>query len=67
MSLCYTPKAVSCLEEIKYNINHCLELALSFPKMYITLQCFDLICSVGPLSMKLWIDFLCFSELNALR
>ena len=27
MSLCYTPKAFSCLEEIKYNINHCLELA----------------------------------------
>ena len=23
--------------------------------------------SVGPLSKKLWIDFLCFSELNALR
>ena len=34
MSLCYTPKAFSCLEEIKYNINHCLELAPSFPKMY---------------------------------
>ena len=34
ISLCYTPKAVSCLEEIKYNINHCLELAPSFPKMY---------------------------------
>ena len=34
MSLCYTPKAFSCLEEIKYNINHCLELASSFPKMY---------------------------------
>ena len=34
MSLCYTPKAFSCSEEIKYNINHCLELAPSFPKMY---------------------------------
>ena len=34
ISLCYTPKAFSCLEEIKYNINHCLELAPSFPKMY---------------------------------
>ena len=34
MSLCYTPKAFSCLEETKYNINHCLELAPSFPKMY---------------------------------
>ena len=34
MSLCYTPKVFSCLEEIKYNINHCLELAPSFPKMY---------------------------------
>ena len=34
MSLCYTPKAFSCLEEIKYNIYHCLELAPSFPKMY---------------------------------
>ena len=34
MSLCYTPKAFSCLEEIKYHINHCLELAPSFPKMY---------------------------------
>ena len=34
MNLCYTPKAFSCLEETKYNINHCLELAPSFPKMY---------------------------------
>ena len=34
MSLCYTPKAFSCLEETKYNINHCLELAPGFPKMY---------------------------------
>ena len=34
MSLCYTPTAFSCLEEIKYNINHCLELAPSFLKMY---------------------------------
>ena len=34
MSLCYTPKAFSCLEETKYNINHCLELVPSFPKMY---------------------------------
>ena len=34
MSLCYTPLAFSCLEEIKYNINHCLELASTFPKMY---------------------------------
>ena len=34
MRLCYTPKAFSCLEEIKYKINHCLELAPSFPKMY---------------------------------
>ena len=34
MSLCYTPEAFSCLEETKYNINHCLELASSFPKMY---------------------------------
>ena len=32
--LCYTPKVFSCLEEIKHNINHCLELAPSFPKMY---------------------------------
>ena len=32
--LCYTPKAFSCLEEIKFNIKHCLELAPSFPKMY---------------------------------
>ena len=31
MSLCYTPKAFSCLEEIK---DYCLELAPSFPKMY---------------------------------
>ena len=30
------PKPFSCLEEIKYNIiNHCLELAPSFPQMYI--------------------------------
>ena len=43
MSLCYTPKAFSCLEEIKYNINHCLELAPSFPKMYnITMFWFDI-------------------------
>ena len=34
ISLCYTPKALSCLEEIIYNINHCLELAPSFPKTY---------------------------------
>ena len=34
MSLCYTPEAFSCSEETKYNINHCLELASSFPKMY---------------------------------
>ena len=31
MSLCYTPKAFSCSEEIKYKLNHCLELAPSFP------------------------------------
>ena len=42
VSLCYTPKAFSCLEEIKYNINHCLELAPSFPKMY-NITVFDLI------------------------
>ena len=43
MSLCYTPKAFSCLEETKYNINHCLELAPSFPKMYnITMFWFDI-------------------------
>ena len=34
MSLCYTPLAFSCLEEIKYNVNPCLELASSFPKMH---------------------------------
>ena len=33
MSLCYTPDAFYCLEEIKCNIKHCLELAPSFPKM----------------------------------
>ena len=43
MSLCYTPKAFSCLEETKYNINHCLKLAPSFPKMYnITMFWFDI-------------------------
>ena len=34
MSLCYTPEAFFWLEEIEYDINHCLELAPSFPKMY---------------------------------
>ena len=43
MSLCYTPTAFSCLEEIKYNINHCLELAPSFLKMYnITMFWFNI-------------------------
>ena len=28
------PKTFSCLEEMKYNINHCLELAPSSLKMY---------------------------------
>ena len=37
------PKTFSCLEEIKYNINHCLELASSFPKMHqITMFQFDI-------------------------
>ena len=34
ISLCYMPKTFSWLEEMKYNINHCLELARSFMKMY---------------------------------
>ena len=34
MGLYYTPKAFTCSEEIKYNINHYSELAPSFPKMY---------------------------------
>ena len=43
MNLCYTPKAFSCLEETKYNINLCLELAPSFQKMYnITMFWFDI-------------------------
>ena len=37
------PKTYFWLEEIKYNINHCLELAPSFWKMYkITLFPFDI-------------------------
>ena len=28
------PKTFFCLEEIKYNLNHCLKLAPSFLKMY---------------------------------
>ena len=43
MSLCYTPLAFSYSEEIKYNVNPCLELARSFPKMHnITMFRFNL-------------------------
>ena len=34
IGLCYTLKTFSCLKKIKDNINHCLELAPSFLKMY---------------------------------
>ena len=37
------PKTFSWLEEIKYNLHHCLELAPSFLKMYnITMFRFDI-------------------------
>ena len=37
------PKTFSWSEEIKYNLNHCLELAPSFLKMYnITMFRFDI-------------------------
>ena len=31
---CYMPKTFSWSEEMKYDLNHCLELAPSFLKMY---------------------------------
>ena len=34
ISLCYMPKTFFWLEEIKYNLNHCLGLGPSFLKMY---------------------------------
>ena len=55
------PKTFSWLEEMKYNINYCLELARSFMKMYnITVFRFNIAKIQSQIHLKLGI-FQCYA------